>query len=353
METIEQKTETGLQILDEKEASLVELSQKFRGLKITSASDRDGYKAVREARIALKNARVQVEKDGKALRDNAVRFSKRVIEREKELIKIIEPTEFELRVQEEEYEKALEAIKIEKERKEKERIQNRIQSLAKFNYALDLYDVSTMPDDKFNELLTQVEIDYNAEQERIAAEKAEQERLRNEEAERLRSEREEIARQRAELEAAQRKADLELAERSRKEREWIEADNKRKAEMQAERDRIEAEQKKLKEDKRQHEEQLRLEQAKKEAAERARLEEINRVKHEAEEKADRERLEKMEAERQEALKPDKDKLMTYAHALMSVPFPELTHKDAVKVKNTITDHVNQSVKFIQDKAGQL
>lgn len=345
METIDMK-ETGLQILDEKETSLIELSQKFKGLRIKGVDDKEGYKAVREARITLKKARVQIENDGEALRENAVRFSKRVIQRQKELIKIIEPAEWELSVQETEYEKALEAIKIEKEREEKARIQNRITALGKFNYALDLYEVTTMPDDKFNELLTQVEIDFTKEQERIAAEKAETERMRKEEAERLRLEREALAKQRAELEAAQRKSDLELAERSKKEREWIEEQNKKKAAIEA--DRL-----KLEEEKRQHAEALRLEQAKKEAAERARIEEQDRVKREESERLERELVAKIEAERQEALRPDKEKLYQYGKAIAAIQIPELSHKDAKKIIGAVTGRVNTVVDFINETIKEL
>lgn len=346
MEAVEQKIESSLQILDQREAKLIELADKYTGLTIAGVEDKEGYKKVREARIELKKERVAVENDAYDLRESAVKFQKAVVAKEKRLVAIIYKTEKTLQEEEAKYQKALEEIKIKKDREEKERIQNRINSLAKFGRAIDLYDATTMPDDKFNELLTQAEIDFNAEQDRIAQEKAEAERLRNEEAARLKAEREELARQRAEIEAAQRKADLELAERSRKEREWIEEQNRIKAEQLAER-------KKLDDEKRKHEEQIRLEQAKKEAAERARIEEQERIQREEQEKIERERLAKLEAERQEALKPDKEKLMQYAHELMSVPVPVLNHKDAQKLKGSIADRVMEAVLFVQQTAKNL
>lgn len=53
---------------------------------------------VKENRIALKNARVQIEKAGKALRADALDFQKKVIAKENELIGIIEPEEDRLMV---------------------------------------------------------------------------------------------------------------------------------------------------------------------------------------------------------------------------------------------------------------
>ena len=346
MEAIEEKTETGLQILDKREAKLIELADKYKGLKIAGVEDKEGYKKVREARIELKNERVAVENDAYALRENAVKFQKTVIAREKELVGIVATVEKTLQGEEAVYVRALEAIKIEKEREEKARIQNRIKALAKFNYALDLYEVSTMPDDKFNELLTQVEIDFNAHQESLRWEKAEEERIRNEEAERLRIEKIELNKQRAEQEARERELRQQEIER-------IEAERKRQEEIRLENKRFADERKKLDEEKRQHEEQIRLEQAKKESAERARIEEQEKIKRQEAEKIEAERLEKIEAERQEALKPDKEKLFNYARALMAVPVPELSHKDAIKIAREIAERVVSTSEFIHDKAHLL
>ena len=353
METVEVK-ETALKILDERESGLIALADQFKDLKINGVEDKDGYKKVRQARIELKNARVEVQNDAKALRENAVKFQKTVIAREKELILITLQTEESLQREEDQYNQALEAIRVEKDRKEKERIQNRIASLAKFNYAVDLYEVTTMPDDKFNELLTQVEIDYNKEQERIAQEKAETERMRNEEAERLRLEREALAKQKAEQEA--RELELQRQEHERKAEATKQAEAIQKeyeefrAKKKAEQDKLDAERNALIEEKRKHEEQIRLEQAKKESAERARLEEQDRIKREAEEKAECELLTKIEAERQEALKPDKEKLYEYAKTIMAIPVPELSHKDAKQIVGEISERVVQTSEFIHDKA---
>jgi hypothetical protein len=344
--TTAEKIENGLQVLDQREAGLIALADKYKDLKIAGVEDKDGYKKVREARIELKNARVAVENDAYALRENAVKFQKAVVAREKQLVLITLRTEKALQEEEDKYKKALEEIRIEEERKRQAKIQDRINALAKFNCAIDLYDASTMPDDKFNELLTQAEIDFKAEQERITAEKAEQERLRNEEAERLRAEREGLERIRQEQQARE----LELR---RQEEELIASEKKRLDKIRLENESIAAERRKLEAEKRAHEEAIRLEQAKKEAAERARLDEQERIKREAEEKVERERLAKIEAERQEALKPDKEKLYQYAKALMAIPLPTLSHEDAIAIERDISERVVQTSEFIHDKAKEL
>jgi hypothetical protein len=172
--------ESQLQRFDDTTESLITLVQPFKGLSIIDVNDREGYVKVREARLQLKTKRVEIEKSGKELRDNAVRFQKAVITREKELIAILEPEEIRLKEEEKRFEEEKERLRMEQERKETERVQNRINALAKFNFAIDFYECKIMSEEDYYTLLKTAEEEFNKEQERIAAEKAEQERLRNE-----------------------------------------------------------------------------------------------------------------------------------------------------------------------------
>ncbi|MGR3504901.1 MAG: hypothetical protein ACU0B7_03410 [Paracoccaceae bacterium] len=70
-----------------KEAELRTLADNCQSIDIKD------LKTVRDCRISLKNARVEITKTGKAMRDDATKFSRAVIAREKELIAIIEPEE--------------------------------------------------------------------------------------------------------------------------------------------------------------------------------------------------------------------------------------------------------------------
>jgi colicin import membrane protein len=323
-ELIETQIETGLQVLDQKESSLIELREKYKGLKIAGLDDKAGYKAVREARITLKNARVQVKKDAEALREPAVNFSKTVIAREKQLIQIIVDTENELQQEEDSYDTLVEAARVEKERKENERIQLRVDALSKFNYAHDLYELKLMTDEDYDALLLQVQEEYNLEQQRLAELKAEEEKKRKEEEEKLRVEREEFERQRAEF--AKREAELkairekELSEQRQRESELKAEQEKKEAELRAEREKLEAEKREIA-----HQKALR------EAEERAKIEAEQRIKREAEAKAEAERIAKEKAEREELLKPDKQKLIDFADNLERLSFPDLQHLESQDV----------------------
>lgn len=341
METIETQIEAGLQILDQKEAELTQLSQQFIGLTINGLEDRAGFKVVREGRITMKNARVGVEKAGKALRENAVKFSKRVIEREKQLIAIISPTELFLQQQEENYLALLEEARVKKDREENERIQKRVDALAKFDYAIDLYELKIMEEENFQVILGHAEAEFQKEQLRKAEEAAYMQAEKEAEEKRVANERAELAKQKAEQEARER-------ELQRQENERIEETRKRDAEFKAEQERIKrdqegrenalrAEREKLEKEKREHEEKIRIELAKKEAAERAVIEEQARVKREQEAKIEAEHQAKIKAEREEALKPDKEKLRQYLNNMAGVIAPTLVDPKAISLCEDMID----------------
>lgn len=83
--------ERAIAVFDVKEEELRELAA--RSTDITSITNKDGYKQVFAARVMLKNRRVEIERHGKAKRDEAVKFSKGVIAQENRLIALIEPEE--------------------------------------------------------------------------------------------------------------------------------------------------------------------------------------------------------------------------------------------------------------------
>lgn len=90
-----------------KKAEMQALAESSKGLTINGVEDLEGYKKVHEARIKLKSTRIEITKNGKALREDAIAFQKKVIELEKELVGIIEPVETEL----EQKEKTIDAEK--------------------------------------------------------------------------------------------------------------------------------------------------------------------------------------------------------------------------------------------------
>jgi hypothetical protein len=71
----------------------------------TDLSDSKQLDLVKSTRIKLKKARIVIEKQGKEMRDDALKFQRDVIAREKELIAIIEPEEERLKAIEAEAER--------------------------------------------------------------------------------------------------------------------------------------------------------------------------------------------------------------------------------------------------------
>lgn len=206
---------TGLAAFEARKEELTLLKDEAEGVKIESIDDRQGINQVSTIRKKLKNARVEIEKEGKAMRDPLTKISKSISEKEKELVGIIEPTEKALKTQEDWVKAEEKRIEEEQKRKEEERIQGRIDRLAAYGYAIDITFLKGIDDEQFEKVVDNARIEYDKEQ----AQKAEAERLQKEEQERIRKEREELE----ELRKKQAEADRILRERQeemdRKERE--------------------------------------------------------------------------------------------------------------------------------------
>lgn len=338
-----------LQKAEVTEELLMELANRFKSLKVAGPEDKAGLRGVVEARITLKKQRVEIEKIGKKIRESATNFNKAVIKRERELIDIIEPVEQSLRAEEKRIEEEIEAIKREEERKQAQKFQNRVASLAKFNAAADAYELMIMSDEDFASLLLSAEADFAKEEQR----KADAERILNEqriareeseriERERLEQERQRLAKQKAEQEGRERElqrqeeerkaAAIATAEAIRKEYELF------KAEQKAAQDKLYAERKA-------YEDQRAKEEAEKQKAER-----------EAKERFDRARSIELEAERQEALRPDKEKLQGFINSVGEFcrdNLPEMTTPEGHKGLIAITIILEKAIENIRGEIAKL
>lgn len=157
-----------------KKAELITLADEAKKALSVEIIDTKSYEVVHKAQMKLKDARVNIEKTGKAMREDAVAFQKKVIEVEKDLISVIITVEEELKAKKTIYDKAQEEKK-EAERKAQEELANtRNQELAKYGYVHDLFDLKIMEEDKFQELITEKKTSWEtAENERIEKEKIE------------------------------------------------------------------------------------------------------------------------------------------------------------------------------------
>lgn len=246
---------------DARRAQFTELAAQSKD--ITAITNPAAYQECHAARMRLKGVRVEVEKEGKRVREDAVAFQRGVIEIEKELIALIAPEESRLQV------------------------------------------IQDAHDTKIKEVR-----EAAAREAQAKIEAAERERKQAEEA-RLAAERAEIARRQAELDKAEREARKRIEAEEREARKKTEAAAellrqeqraeearlyKIRQEEQAHRDaeeaRIRAERDKLEAERRSIEEAKRKEREAQEAKDRqARLEaeEFQRKEREAAEAVERER----------------------------------------------------------------
>lgn len=260
-----EKITSGLQIFETRKSELINLKNEAATIVFTKLETKDDYKMVSAMRKHLKAERVEVQREGKAMRDILTPINKMIMEREKELVAIISPEEDRLSKLEEDFEREEAEKKAEAERIAKLKIQARIDSLAQYNVAIDYDVLISLTDEQFEAKVAKSKEEFEAEQYRLAEQKASEEAARKQQEEkeaaekaaeqaRIKAERETLEKQRQEQEAEQRKL--------QKEREEMEAE---KARMKAEKEAAE-----------------KAEQDRLAAIEKAKVEEEQRIKAEKE-----------------------------------------------------------------------
>lgn len=89
-------TELNIEKFNPKIEELQILAANAKGITLADLTDKAGLKIVRESRLALRAARIEITKTGKEMRQSALDFQRDVIAREKELVAIVEPEELRL-----------------------------------------------------------------------------------------------------------------------------------------------------------------------------------------------------------------------------------------------------------------
>lgn len=334
--------ESGLAAFEQRRANLSELASSAKALSLGDWNDRQALKTIADKRKELKAERVQLQKEGKSMRDLITPIARHISAKEKELVDIISPEEDRLQDielwAESEAEKARQAV-IEAENK---RIQARIDSLAELGYQIDYSDVKGMSDETFAKYLEaaksqhEKELAQKAEADRIQKEKEAQERIEREaELKRIAEERAELERLRQRQAAAQRIIDEENA-RIEKEKKAIEEERLR-TELA----------KKREEEEKERAERIRLAQV--EAAEAARLKEIEaeRLKRESEER------QRLAAERKAARQPDKIKIQKYIADVKAVAIPALNTSEGNEVMRLLQELISRFDSYASEKADTL
>ena len=148
------------------QSALLALNEECKDLKIKGIDDKEGYIKVHESRMKLQKARTAITNTGKDLRADARAFATAVIEKEKELIKIIKPTEDKLQEQEK-------VIDDEKEKlKRVKLLPERVEKLKAINVVVENDFILLMDDDKFNDFYNEKNLEYvEIEKEKIEEDK--------------------------------------------------------------------------------------------------------------------------------------------------------------------------------------
>lgn len=314
------------------DATITEMRERFMPLAIKGVEDREGYKAVRDARLLVKNTRVGIEHKRKALKEDALRYGRAVDAEAKRITAQLEPIEEHLETQEKVVDDEKERIKVEQERLEHERVQGRMAILMSlgvqftgFSYVYGEHSITpeqlkAVSEEFFAEFCGKIRVEVEAEQ----ARKAEEERIRKEEEEAERLRLEEIGREKEEARCKAeeiRQAGLK-AEEERLAK--IKAEQEETARIQAEKDAaFAAEKAAFEAEKRAEEEARQKDQAQKEAEEKTRIEAEEQAKRGEEARLESERQIALRAEREEEMRPDREKLKAYAGKLEKVAVPKL------------------------------
>ena len=264
--------------------AIARMAGEYMPLTIRDVTDTEGFKAVHEARMVVKNHRVEVEKTRKALKADALEYGRKVDAEAKRITALLEPIEEHLRWQEVDYEAAKEAIR------NAARLKAEAEERAK----------------------------REAEEARLRAEReAEEAKARAEreaEAERLRVERMALEAERRVMEAERAR----VAAEQKAAQDKIDAENRRLAVIEAARLR-----------------KIEDERIAKEAAERARIATEQRIAREAAAKKAAEEAAEVARVKAEALRPDREKLLTVASCVAGIDVPYVSSPEAVDAARKI------------------
>lgn len=286
--------ETGVVKLNVTDTAIAEFKSKYLPLKVNGIEDKEGLKAVYEARQEVKRVRVALQKYAKEKKEDALEWQRKVNTEEKRILGELKPIEDHLQAEEDKIEAEKQRIKQEAIDAENARVQLRVDALMELGFKVDVGVLKVISDEAFATVLDTAKQKKEAE---LAAQ-AEEKRLAEIAAAKLLADQEELRILREQQAAAQK---------------IIDAENSRKAaEQKAAQDKIDAENKRIADEKAELKRQQDLQKAREEAAEQARIRAVEEAKTAERHRLEAEAAAKIEATRLAALQPDKDKLLLIA-----------------------------------------
>lgn len=283
----------------------------YETIVVTDESQKDLMAEAKQKRLTLKKIRTTVENKRKELKEDSLRTGKAIDSVAKFVKDAIVPAENYLELQEK-FAEMQEAKRVAARREE------RLQKMQPYTDNPFIYDFFQMSEDDFNELLATLKLQHEmklAEEKRTEEERLAKEKAEAEEKERIRAENAKLKE-----EAEKREAELEKERKAAEERE---------AKLQAERESEQrAAQKKLDE-------------------EREKREAIEAEQRAEREKLEAERKQQEEQQRQALLAPDKEKLLALAVKIEQTELPALASKDAQAVLNQVEELLGKVSTYIR------
>lgn len=290
---------------------------KAKMLIITDISQVAEMKMADEGRKFLKAKRIAIEKTRKVLKENALREGQTIDSIARILTNLITPIEIDLE-QKAKYREIKEA-----EAKEAKK-QERIKMVEPFGELHDFYMIGEMSDEGFKNYYEGMKLNY---EKRIAEEKAAEEK-------RL-----------AEIEAEKKRQEAIKAENERLRKE---AEEKEK-QLKAEREKAEAERKKKEIEYQKKLDSERKEREKAEAELRAKQEAERKAKTEAEV----ERKKQIDAEKKAARAPDKVKIIALSEVIERIELPEVKSQEAKEIIGSTKILLQKVVNYLIEKSNNF
>lgn len=303
------------------DATIAKWSEDFLLLKIADLNDMTALRAVHDARMIVKNARVDVEKTRKALKQESLDWGRMIDAEAKRITALLEPIERHLTDEEGRVEAEKARIKQAKEDAARAVVQSRLDELMAFGCVIPWALANAMTPEQYAERLTEVTEAFVAKQaveaERLRLQAIEDER-RAAETKRLADERERLA--------------------------------KIANEQEEEANRLSAAKRRLEAEETAKSREVELEAARAEAAEKARIETEGRIKREAAEAEKKRQAKEAAAEakrkRLEALRPDREKLLALAEAISAIELPQVSGEAATTLE-LASDHLGHATDILR------
>lgn len=344
-------------VIGAQDAVIAQMDAQYLTLKINGVTDKKGFEAVHAARMIYKKIRVEVERKGLELRKKAKATIEDYLVAEKteeaRILKLLEPGETILSAEEKAYTDALEAIKAVEERKEAERIQARRDRLSAlgvmFNGQVWAAGEKTLPDvvvrilsdPEFEAQATAFDLIFT-EAKRISDEA---ESKRKEEAALLEKARADLEAERLRIEAvasAQREKEAGLlAEAARIEKEKqaaADAEKKRLAEIERQKQKVIDDEARA----------VELEQAKQAAALEAVKDMEEKQARDLAEKTAKDEAARIAAEKKAAKLPDKTKLSQMLDEIFRITTPDIKTPEARSAYTVICTKIEAAEKVCRE-----